>query len=105
MRSRIDVTLLSRGLTTKSLLDRVAERKSLSAIRPALRAWLALRDRFDEKELGDRSEESVRLGPLEQRLLFENLYEWLKRIEEEAWAVVQSIDADSDEPSSKRFWR
>jgi hypothetical protein len=105
MRSRIDVTLLSRGLTTKSLLDRVAERKGLSAIRPALRAWLALRDRFEEKEIGDRSEESVRLGPLEQRLLFEHLHEWLKRIEEEAWSVVQSIDADNDEPSSQRFWR
>ena len=105
MRSRIDLTLLSRGLTTKSLLDRVADRKSLSAVRPALRAWLALKDRFQEREIGDRSEESVRLGPLEQRLLFENLFEWLRRIEEEAWSVVQSIDADNDEPSSKRFWR
>ncbi|MFO0588008.1 MAG: hypothetical protein U0441_10735 [Polyangiaceae bacterium] len=105
MRSRIDLTLLSRGLTTKTLLDRVADRKSLSAIRPALRAWLALKDRFEEREIGDRSEESVRLGPLEQRLLFENLFEWLRRIEEEAWSVVQSIDADNDEPSSKRFWR
>jgi len=104
MRSRVDVTLLSRGLTTKSLLDSVAERKALSGIRPALRAWLALRDRFDQREVGDRSEETVRLGPLEQRLLFENLFDWLKKIEEEAWGVVQSIDADSDEPSSKRFW-
>jgi hypothetical protein len=104
MRSRVDVTLLSRGLTTKSLLDRVTERKPLSAIRPALRAWLALKDRFSERRLGDRTEETVRLGPLEQRLLFENLMDWLKRVEEEAWSVVQSIDADNDEPSSKRFW-
>lgn len=105
MRSRIDVTLLSRGLTTKTLLDRVAERKALSAIRPALRAWLAQRDRFTEIEMPDRNEESVRLGPLEQRLLFENLSEWVRKIEEEAWGVVQSIDADNDDqPSSKRFW-
>ena len=106
MRSRVDVGLLARRLTTKSLLDRVAERKTLSAVRPALRAWLALRDRFQETESGDRSEESVRLGPLEQRYLFENLLVWLRRIEEEAWNVVQSIDAeDDDPPSSRRFVR
>lgn len=105
MRSRIDVTLVSRGLTTKSLLDRVTERKALSAIRPALRAWLARRDLFSETTAGDRNEEAVRLGPLKQGLLFEKLFEWLKKIEEEAWSVVQSIDADTDDqPSSKRFW-
>src|SRR5262249_10849750 len=81
MRSDVDVMLLSRGLTTKSLLDRVAERRALQPIRPALRAWLAQRDRFEEAEL--RNEESVRLGPLEQRLLFENLFEWLRKVEEE----------------------
>lgn len=112
MRSLVDVTLLSRGLTTKSLLDRVVERKALSPIRPALRAWLAQRDRFEEVDLPgsaaedvQRTEEIVRLGPLEQRLLFENLFDWVRKIEEEAWSVVQSIDADhEDQPSSKRFW-
>jgi hypothetical protein len=105
MRSRIDVTLLSRGLTTKSLLDRVTERKALSHIRPALRAWLARRELFGEVMTGDRTEERVRLGPLKQGLLFEDLFDWLKKVEEEAWGVVQSIDADTDDqPSSKRFW-
>ncbi|MEZ4307065.1 MAG: hypothetical protein R3F14_03340 [Polyangiaceae bacterium] len=105
MRSRIDVTLLSRNLTTKELLDRVAERKALARVRPALRAWLGMRDLFDEVRTVDRNEESVRLGPLEQRLLFDDLFEWLKKIEEEAWGVVQSIDADSDDqPTSKRYW-
>ena len=40
------------------------------------------------------------------RNLFENLLVWLRRIEEEAWNVVQSIDAeDDDPPSSRRFVR
>lgn len=104
MRSRIDVTLLSRGLTTKSLLDRVVERKSLAKIRPALRAWLA-RDELFEEALGDLNHEAVRFAPLKPGLLFTDLFSWLKKVEEEAWAVVQSIDADSDDqPSSKRFW-
>ncbi|MEZ4296019.1 MAG: hypothetical protein R3B70_13670 [Polyangiaceae bacterium] len=64
-----------------------------------------MRDLFDEVRTVDRNEESVRLGPLEQRLLFDDLFEWLKKIEEEAWGVVQSIDADSDDqPTSKRYW-
>lgn len=105
MRSRIDVTLLSRGLTTKSLLDRVAERRSLAKIRPALRAWLARGELFEEETTESRTEEVVRLGPLKQHLLFTALFDWLHKIEEEAWGVVQSIDADSDDqPSSKRFW-
>ncbi len=105
MRSRIDVTLLSRGLTTKSLLDRVVERKALMKIRPALRAWLARTELFEEITSGGRNDEIVRLGPLKQGLLFSDLFVWLKKVEEEAWGVVQSIDADSDDqPSSKRFW-
>lgn len=105
MRSRIDMVLSDRGLTTKSLLDRVAERKPLAKIRPALRAWLA-KDQLVEEESRLRREgyESVHLGPLKQGLLFADLFTWLKRIEEEAWAVVQSIDTDvDDQPSSKRW--
>ncbi|MBK8256555.1 MAG: hypothetical protein IPK82_28280 [Polyangiaceae bacterium] len=102
MRSRIDGALLSRGLTTKQLLDHVTDRRSLLHIRPALRAWLNTREIFSEVRSHDRNEESIVLAPLGQRLLFEDLFEWVKKIEEEAWVVVQSIDADPDEPPSSR---
>ena len=92
--STVDVSLSTRGLTTKQLLDLVAESRGLTPIRPALRAWLGLFDRFASHDLPTRREETVRLGPMRLPLALAD--EWLARIEEEAWEVVRAIDADGD---------
>jgi len=103
IQSRADVALLARGLTTRTLLDRAVERKALAAIRPAMRAWLSLRDRFSETDGTDGIDESVHVGPLEGRMLFDNVMGWVKKIEEEAFQLVQSIDDESPEPRSGRL--
>jgi hypothetical protein len=94
MESIVDVSLSTRGLTTKQLLELVAESRELTPIRPALRAWLSVLDRFASHDRPTRREETVRLGPMRLPLALAD--EWLSRIEEEAWEVVRAIDADGD---------
>ncbi len=63
-----------------------------------LRVWLRLTDRFHVRQIGDVQEEIVRLSaPSRHRACSTIPFALARKIQEEAWGVVQAVDSGMEE--------